>query len=61
MTDLTETFINIMEERKYVGIKPYSHNIISLHLRQVSKEYGQEEANKMIKMCKLEQLGWCIT
>ena len=54
-----DAFIKIMDERKFVDIKPYSHNIISLRLKIVSDKLGQAEANKLIKMCDLEELGWC--
>lgn len=54
-----DAFIKIMDERKFVDIKPYSHNIISLRLKIVSDKLGQAEANKLIKMCELEELGWC--
>lgn len=50
----------IMTERKYVDIKPYSHNIISCLLRQADEEIGKGTAIKLIKQCKLEKLGWSI-
>jgi hypothetical protein len=56
-----DAFIKIMDERKFVDIKPYSHNIISLRLKIVSDKLGQAEANKLIKICNLEELGWyCV-
>ena len=48
----------IKKERDYVGLKPYSHNIISLTLMQISKEYGYDQANKCIDDFDLEELGW---
>ena len=59
--DISDVFVNIMDERKFVDVKPFSHNIISLELRIISDKYGKETANKLIKMCKLEELGWMIT
>jgi len=48
----------IEREKDYIGIKPYSHNIISLVLLQISKEYNKEEANKCIDKFELERHGW---
>ena len=56
--DFTTAFVKIMDEKKYVGIRPHSHNIISLTLLSISEKHGQEEANKLITMCKLNELGW---
>ena len=58
--DCTDVFIKIMDERKFVDVKPYSHNIIAIQLHIISDKYGQKTANKLIKMCKLEELGWRI-
>jgi len=46
----------IAEAKKVNG--PFSHNIISLALNAVAKEFGKEEANKLITKHKLERLGW---
>ena len=48
-------------ESCWVDVKEYSHNLISLYLRQVSKKYGRQEANNIIKKTGLEKLGWRIT
>lgn len=48
----------IKKEVPYVDIKPYSHNIISLSLGAIAKEFGQAEANKAIVDFDLESLGW---
>ena len=48
----------IEREKPFVDIKPYSHNIISLTLMQISKEFSSKEANKCIKDFNLESLGW---
>lgn len=48
----------IEDERPYVGLKPYSHNIINISLRAIAQDYGREVANKVIEDCELEVLGW---
>lgn len=45
-------------EAKTVNVKTHSHNIISITLRQIAKEFGNTEANKAITDFKLKQLGW---
>ncbi len=55
-----DAYDKIMYERDFVDIRPYSHNIISLTLKIVSDKLGQEEANELIIMCDLEELGWSI-
>ncbi len=55
-----DAYDKIMYEREFVDIRPYSHNIISLTLKIVSDKLGQEEANELIIMCDLEELGWSI-
>lgn len=48
----------IQREKDFIGIKPYSHNIISLVLLQISQEYNKEEANKCIDEFELFKHGW---
>ena len=48
----------IDREVDYVDIKPYSHNIISLTLQTIDKEFGRKEANKALIEFGLEDLGW---
>ena len=45
-------------ETQYVELKPYSHNIISLCLRQLNDLVGTEETNKILIDCGLIYLGW---
>jgi hypothetical protein len=45
-------------ERDFIGIKPYSHNIIGLVLLQISEEYSRKEANKCIDEFELQRYGW---
>jgi hypothetical protein len=48
----------IAREKDFIGIKPYSHNIISLVLLQISKEYSREVANNCIDEFELAIHGW---
>jgi len=48
----------IEEERDFVDVKPYSHNIISLALNAIAEKWGQKEANKAIADFGLKELGW---
>ena len=48
----------IIQQREFVDVKPYSHNIISLLLRAIADGWGQERANQTIEACELEELGW---
>ena len=58
MNDKKEIINKIKEEIPYVDIKPYSHNIISLELRILGENYGQEEVISLIKSTRLKELGW---
>lgn len=51
---------DIARQARYVDIKPYSHNIISLTLGMIAEHYGQEEANKAIIDFDLEEKGWSL-
>lgn len=48
----------IRKEVKYVDIKPYSHNIINLWLREVATKVGKDDANMLIDKFHLERRGW---
>ena len=48
----------IVAERPHVGKRSYSHNIISIALRQIASNYGTEAANEAITDLDLEKLGW---
>lgn len=48
----------IEHEVPYVDVKPYSHNIISLALQAIARQWGQKKANKAIKDFELDVLGW---
>lgn len=55
---LTELYASIKKEVEFVDVKPYSHNIISLILRTISKEFGYNKANEAIDKFNLASLGW---
>jgi len=55
---LKELRAEIKKEVPYVDFKPFSHNIISISLMIIAKDYGKEEANKAIRDLKLDELGW---
>jgi hypothetical protein len=55
---LDELKERILEEAEYVDIRPYSHNIISLYLREIDKRFGKKITNEIIEECELEILGW---
>lgn len=55
---LQEIYNLIEEEVPFVDVKPYSHNIISLRLRQIAEKFGQDFANDAIEHFKLGSLGW---
>lgn len=55
---LTELYAEIEKEVEFVNVKPYSHNIISLILQTISKEFGYNEANEAIDKFELTSLGW---
>jgi hypothetical protein len=48
----------IRQEARFVDLKPYSHNIISMSLRIIAEKCGKDEANKTIRICRLKRLGW---
>jgi len=48
----------IQYESFWVDVKEYSHNLISLYLRECDGKYGRAEANNIIKETGLERLGW---
>lgn len=58
MKTLTEYRREIRQQVPWIGIKPYSHNLIGLTLGCIAEEYGETEANKAIKDFGLDKLGW---
>lgn len=37
---------------------PVAHNLIGLTLAQIDRAYGRAEANRAIRECGLDSLGW---
>ena len=58
MTPLAELRRRIKQEAPYVGVKPYSHNIVRLTLAQIAKDHGRAEGNKAVRDFKLESKGF---
>jgi hypothetical protein len=55
---LSELRESIDDEVEFVDVKPYSHNIISLTLSIIAKQFGKEAANNAIEDYGLEKYGW---
>jgi len=55
---LEELKATIAEEVEHVGVLHYSHNIISLCLKEIAKCYGVAAANDVIREFELEKYGW---
>lgn len=58
MTTVADLRQRIKRETPYVGIRPYSHNLIRLGLAQIEHDHGQAEANKAVRDFKLESKGF---
>ncbi len=48
----------IQREAPFVGIEPFSHNIIRLNLGFIASEFGGAEANKAVRKYKLTRKGF---
>jgi len=48
----------IDKEVDFIGVKPYSHNIVSLLLLKIHQEFGKAEANQCVEEFGLHKLGW---
>jgi hypothetical protein len=48
----------IRKEAPYVGVRPFSHNIIRLTLLEIKRKYSLEEANKAVCDFNLEAKGF---
>jgi len=48
----------IRRKARYVGRKPYSHNIVSLLLKEIDEKYGRDAMNAAIKELGLIHKGW---
>ena len=58
--EFKERVDKIRYEKKYVDVKPYSHNLISMYLESISQKYNQEFSNYIIKQFGLVDLGWVV-
>lgn len=56
--DYQRIVANIDAQVDYVNIKQYSHNIISVCLREAANKFGTAAANDLIEEFELEKLGW---
>ena len=58
--DELDNLFSIAEESKYIDIKPYSHNIVSIALRILDEQYhyDDEKMKLVIKTFKLDKKGW---
>jgi hypothetical protein len=55
---LAELRARIRREARFVGRKPYSHNIIRLVLAEIEQKFGRADANKAVRDFKLESKGF---
>ena len=55
---LAELRQTIKREVPFIGVKPFSHNIIGIALQMAAERYGTSEANKLIDKFDLEDHGW---
>ena len=53
-----ELLRKVVEEIPYIGVRPYSHNIISLNLRIIEQKFGTRAVEAIIEMTDLKDLGW---
>ncbi len=58
MTPLQELRAQIQHEAPFVGVKPFSHNIIRLTLTQIAKDHGRPAANKAVRDFQLASKGF---
>lgn len=60
MVNTLEELRQVIEtEIPFIDIKPYSHNIISITLRIINDEYGEQEAvNIIADNYELQEQGW---
>lgn len=55
---LNELRATIKQEARYVDVRTHSHNIISISLQCIAKDFGTAEANRAIRDFKLNKKGW---
>ena len=55
---LRQLWARIKREAPYVGIRPYSHNIIRLTLAQIEKDHSGAAANRAVRDFHLAARGF---
>ena len=55
-----EIILKIVDERKWVDVKPYSHNTICCYLKMYEDLLGEEATHQLMRNLKLTELGWVI-
>jgi hypothetical protein len=55
---LLELRTQIAREARFVGTKPFSHNIINLALAEIGETFGRMAANKAVRDFRLKAKGW---
>ncbi len=55
---LAELRRRIANESRYIGIKPYSHNIVRLTLSEIGRNFSVAEANRAVREYRLESKGF---
>jgi hypothetical protein len=58
MTPLAELRKRVKREAPFIGVKPYSHNIVRLTLAQIAQDHGRAEANEAVREFNLESRGF---
>jgi hypothetical protein len=48
----------LRREVPFIGLKPFSHNIVGILLQSAASKWGNPYANKLIDDFQLESLGW---
>ena len=48
----------IKEEARFIDVRPYSHNLVSMMLRQMAKAFGRRAANQAIRDFRLKRKGY---
>lgn len=58
MTPLAELRRRVKRETPFIGVKPYSHNIVRLTLARIAQDHGRAEANKAVRDFNLKSKGF---
>ena len=55
---LKELRDRIKKEAPFIGIKPFSHNIVGLSLQEIAKKFSVKDANRAVRDFKLNAKGF---